>query len=367
MPAAEIQINGTPGSDVALTIATLVTLSNNNVGGEVSYLWAIADQPPGAADALSATTVAAPTFTPNKEGSYRLTLVVNQGLTTEVSDSVIAAVPQLKTLERVPAAGETTEADATDGWAVAADGFLRRLDALLADSGLRVGVADATLAAGDVVRVVAATVIKVGLPGEETLPRFGAADATDAQIGDYTLGVVVSKVGGGSAAADELVIVRTAGLFGGLVGAPSVGDRVFVSDAGALALTAGTYTRGVGVVADVGATWTADLRTLGDNSSVASALNIVEPTASPYVVQTSDQVVLVNPSPPVAFAVTLPAGATHTTRRLYVKDKTGNASSTNVTITAGGGETIDGAASVTLASDFGAVTLVFNGTEWSIV
>ena len=50
-----------------------------------------------------------------------------------------------------------------------------------------------------------------------------------------------------------------------------------------------------------------------------------------------------------------------------VKDKTGTAAANNITINANGAETIDGAGSQLLAINYESVTLVFSGTEWSIV
>jgi hypothetical protein len=61
--------------------------------------------------------------------------------------------------------------------------------------------------------------------------------------------------------------------------------------------------------------------------------------------------------------ITLPAG---TVGKVYVvKDISGDAITNLITITAS--TTIDGAASATINSPYGSVTLIFNGTEWNIV
>ena len=121
MPAAQISINGVPGSNADLPINTLVQLNNVGIGGEVTYAWSILDQPIGAADALSNPAIVNPTITLKKEGSYLIRLVVNAGLASEKIDTRVAAVKHLKTRLRVPAAGEKLEVDVVDGWATTAE------------------------------------------------------------------------------------------------------------------------------------------------------------------------------------------------------------------------------------------------------
>lgn len=106
-----------------------------------------------------------------------------------------------------------------------------------------------------------------------------------------------------------------------------------------------------------------------ENEAVAigGALNIVEAVATPYAVTATDDVVLVNPAVPAPFVVNLPAGATHTPKKIIIKDKTGTAAVNNITINANGAETIDGAASFVLNNNYTGVQLVFSGTEWSVV
>jgi hypothetical protein len=59
--------------------------------------------------------------------------------------------------------------------------------------------------------------------------------------------------------------------------------------------------------------------------------------------------------------VTLPAAALN--NFVTIKDAAGTANNTPITI-AGGGGNIDGAASITIDSNYGSVTLVSNGTNW---
>lgn len=252
MPQASIEINAVPGSDDDLPINTLVQLDNQNIGGELSYLWAILDQPPGTADVLSSTTIQNPTFTPKKEGTYLIKLTVNQGLATEQSQSVIAAIRQLKTRERIPAAGETTEDDAADGWAIANNSMLLRMDRLLSDPGEVYGVnaSGGVLVKGDVVRVIAASIIKAGLPGQETVPGFTKALATTPGDIDELLCVVLSDSFGATSVANGAIMrVKLWGQVLGLpLGAGAVGDSVYVSDAGAVSATPGTNRRRIGSI-----------------------------------------------------------------------------------------------------------------------
>lgn len=253
---AQITINAVIGSDDDLPIDTLVQLDNNNLGDETTFLWEILDQPPGAVDALSSTTIQNPTFTPKKEGSYLVKLTVNLGAGDEKTDMVIAAVRQLKTRERIPAAGETIEADTADGWATAQNSMLRRIDTLLTDSGKFVGsnTHGGVLTKGDVVRVTSTATIKAGLPGEEKIAGLVKAPATLVSNIDELLSVVEGDVDGNTTVPNgELVVARFLGRTADLpITGGSVGDPVFVSDTATISLTPGTARRACGSIIDVG-------------------------------------------------------------------------------------------------------------------
>lgn len=260
MPQAKITVNAVVGSNVTLPINTLVQLDNQNSGGELSFAWSIIDQPPGPVDALSSVSAQNPFFTPKKEGTYLLRLIVNQGLPTEQEDRVVAAVQQLKTLERIPAAGETTEADTLDGWATAMNSLLRRMDTLLGDPGLFIGVnaSGGTLNRGDILRATASSVIKSGLPGQETVPGMSKALATTLAQVDEPLVVCEGTIsGGGSVVNGALMKFRILGRFAGNTGggAAAVGDSIYVTDTGAMSITPGTTKRKVGSAMTAGATY----------------------------------------------------------------------------------------------------------------
>ena len=255
MTQARIEINGTPGSNDALPINALVQLSNDDNLGELTYLWSILDQPPGPVDSLSATNIENPTFTPKKEGSYLLQLIVNFGLPDEKIDKAIVGIRQLKTLERIPAAGETVEVDLADGWASAMNSLLRRIDALLSDPGSLVGenTSGGVLTHGDVVRVTSGAVIKAGLPGQETVPGFTKALASSLDNMDELLCVVEGDVAGNlSVSAGELAKVRYIGRIATVpLGSGAIGDPVYVSNTATLSVSPGSYRRQVGSIMSV--------------------------------------------------------------------------------------------------------------------
>lgn len=257
MASANIEINGVAASDDDLPIDTLVSLDNANTGGELTFAWAILDKPPGSLSVLSSSSIQAPTFTPDSEGTYLLELVVNATLPSEVRDRKIVGIRQLKTRSRVPAAGETTEAGAR-GWAGASGSLLQLLDVARADPGFVVGVTGVpALNAGNTVRCTDVAVLKLGLPGEESVPSFDLADATAAANVDEAIGVIASAVdgSGGPYASGTIVLVRTHGLFLGVSGVGAVaGDPVYVSDLGTLDLVPGTNSRQIGSVAAARAT-----------------------------------------------------------------------------------------------------------------
>jgi hypothetical protein len=236
MPTAQIMVNGFVGSNDDVPINVLVQLNNNNQGGELTFSWTIIDQPPGPADALSSTIAVNPTFTPKKEGTYLIRVVVNSGLSTQQIDEQIVGVRQLKTRERVPAFTETNQDGG--GWQGAADSWLRRLDRLAADPGLVVGVnaSGGPLSRGTLVQLNHDTVIKAGLPGQEVLADFIVADPSGGLTAAYRafdepLLIVEGAVDGtvGPVANGDLVRARLFGLFTGLTvaGAPGLGVPLY--------------------------------------------------------------------------------------------------------------------------------------------
>ncbi len=255
MPAASITINGVTGSDTDLPIGVVVSLNNNNVGDESTWAWTIADKPAGSTASLTGAATTSPTFSPDVEGTYLVRLVVDAGLAGEASNQAIAAVRQLKSGLRIPAATETTEADATRGWAATTNDLLRHHDDVEYTQIVYTGSAVGPLTLGQLVYPSGVTTIKTGLPGEERVALLDTAVATSSAIAqEAAVGYVLRRADGvaGAIGATDLVVVLRRGLVCDLVGSPTVGDLVYLSDVGTIALAPGTVTRAVGVVISVG-------------------------------------------------------------------------------------------------------------------
>jgi hypothetical protein len=93
----------------------------------------------------------------------------------------------------------------------------------------------------------------------------------------------------------------------------------------------------------------------GDPSPVAS---------TPYSATTEDTLLIVSVA---NAAIQLPAGATHSTGQIIIKDATGNSSAAPLTITPFGAETIDGLPSWTIAADYASLTLRFYSGVWHLI
>lgn len=254
MPAANILVNAVAGSVFTVPINVQVQLSNQGIGGETTYNWSVVDQPEGTANNLSNALIQNPTFTPTKEGSYLIKLVVNLGLADEQTDTVVVRIAQVKTNLFIPAAGELLEADALKGWALATNRLFQKCDDVAADANVVSAIVIAGLepTANSIVRLgTRAGTILAGLPGEKILPAAVATNATTETNARGILGICIGAVDGGAIAANKLVLVRLLGLVDGtFAGSPAIGDLVFLSNTGTPALTPGTVPRVIGRVAE---------------------------------------------------------------------------------------------------------------------
>jgi hypothetical protein len=252
MPQASITINATTGSNppngTALVIGSTVQLDNTNIGGEITYLWEWLDKPEGSLSAFSNPNIQNPTFVIDSEGTYLIKLTVNRTLATEQVDTVIAAIKQLKSKIRIPAAGETQEESTARGWAEDVNRAFGVLDTNQANPARLVAYANGALSTGSVVKFDSMQTIKSTLPGEEKVPRLALVQATSTDVNSQPLFVVHSKVGGGtSVSSGDLCYVTIAGIIGPLaLSGGSAGDPVYVTDAGAVDNAAGTNTRRIG-------------------------------------------------------------------------------------------------------------------------
>lgn len=99
------------------------------------------------------------------------------------------------------------------------------------------------------------------------------------------------------------------------------------------------------------------------NIQTNDGIKITSPGAYPYTTVPQDGVILVDTSS----ARTINPLSGPTTGQMHIiKDNVGSAASNNITITPFGNN-IDGAASKTINTAYGSVTIVYNGTEWSII
>lgn len=88
-------------------------------------------------------------------------------------------------------------------------------------------------------------------------------------------------------------------------------------------------------------------------------------TTSPITVTTADGIVVSDLTVPAPVAVTLPA-VPNVGQLFYIKDGAGNAATFNITVTPLVG-LIDGAATATINTDFGSLTVAWDGSAWVIL
>lgn len=79
-----------------------------------------------------------------------------------------------------------------------------------------------------------------------------------------------------------------------------------------------------------------------------------------------EDVLVVNKSSGAATTVNLPKGG-QLNRAVIIKDGKGDAGSNNITIDGDGSETIDGATTLVISTNYQAKMLLWNGTQWNVV
>lgn len=251
MPTAAILINALVPPQ-AVPIDVLVAFSNNGTGGENTFAWTVLDQPEGAPDALIGGATPTPTLTPTKEGTYLILEVVNQGQATEQRQMAIFYVKRLLDGRRLPAAGETTEANMARGWAEEVNRQLNDIANLRSDSGRIAGpvAVNGTQAGLTVLYVSSTQTIKAGLPGAELLPTLDVAQAgTKAKVSGSLYVLDRGVVNGAAPVAGEIVWARRDGIaYGVPLAGMGVGQAVYVSNVGTLSDAPGSNPRRVGMV-----------------------------------------------------------------------------------------------------------------------
>lgn len=260
MATAQIVVNGLPGSRTDIAWGSVVSLSNSNNAGVVTWQWYILSQPEGTPVAvLTGATTANAEFPAYREGSYLIKLVVNAGLATEATDQVVAAVRELETADRIPAAGETTEVSPTEGWANTSLNQVLHRATRTANNGIVTGVVDydvgGSIQVGTLLYVSGTYTLAQGTSDARLVPEYSVALGNDQTHLSGALGIMLGAVGiGGPATSWMRIRVLMQGLYPSTVtmaAGGAVGDKVYVSNTGTLSLTAGTISRQVGTVAKV--------------------------------------------------------------------------------------------------------------------
>lgn len=97
--------------------------------------------------------------------------------------------------------------------------------------------------------------------------------------------------------------------------------------------------------------------------SSSGRVSVTAPGAYPYTVVVADYMIIVDTSA----ARTINLLASPTLGKTYtIKDSVGSASINNITVQ-GNGANIDGSSSYLINSNYGLITVIYNGTTWSIV
>jgi hypothetical protein len=108
----------------------------------------------------------------------------------------------------------------------------------------------------------------------------------------------------------------------------------------------------------------AALPTFQSGASVVG-ITSVNHAASPYTVLTTDEFLKVDVSGGVV-TIKLP-NSTTTGRVITIKDATGNAATSNISVTTvGGSVTIDGQTTYTIATNYLSITVIFDGTNYEV-
>jgi hypothetical protein len=110
---------------------------------------------------------------------------------------------------------------------------------------------------------------------------------------------------------------------------------------------------------------TSSLTDLGHLNNLYLKKTNITNTNSPYTVVSTDNVIMCSTSGG-AITINLPAASGQNERTIRIKDK-GNAATNNITIDANGSETIDGALTKVINTNYGSVTLYCDGTSWFLL
>lgn len=407
---AGLSLNGTPTVLTAQQANTLITVTPSS-GSWADYTgsssWALygpeRDTSVSLTHPTSATTLEDKTFTPYHCGNY-LVVVTTQAVaapTVPIRLTALIEVTSAYSDRGFPAPTEEYERDSIQGWSRSLESHVASyLQQSLMYRKIIVVSNDtvSSLGAGTIVKLN--TPVRMSTAGDtgatpaasafpqDTVHAAVAIDATstDAIRGDlaYLLDPLPaasgSVLGTGRAllygqipfdtqlalTADEALYLTNAGMFGsGLDTHGSV-----------LSTGPGTYKRVLGRVllpalpdlldnaGGFGAIWF-DGRSGALTNQSQAGIQPVDSLNTPYTVVVGDSFIEVDTT--TAVQVTLPEGKViGPNYEIVIKDSTGNASAANITIAASGADTIDGAATAVMSTDWDCFTLRSHSTGWYI-
>lgn len=189
----------------------------------------------------------------------------------------------------------------------------------------------------------------VALSASSTVARASASSF------DTAIGLVLKVMNSTSC------IIITHGVIEGFSTGMSVGDLYYLDEAGALSSSLPTGRRQIMGYA-VSGTDLMVMPHLPETELHGNGIRLVD--SASYTIQNFDRDILVDFAG--AVTITLPAGATHKTRRIRIKDKSGEAGTNNITVNPDGSETIEDQSSAVINGDGNSLDLVFEGTNWSV-
>jgi len=99
---------------------------------------------------------------------------------------------------------------------------------------------------------------------------------------------------------------------------------------------------------------------------LTTSLKSLTTKTAAYTTVLADDVVL-SDTTSTAFTITLGTAAVSAGKQQTIKDSGGNANTNNITIETEASETIDGASSSSIATNYGSLTVISDGTHWFII
>lgn len=96
-------------------------------------------------------------------------------------------------------------------------------------------------------------------------------------------------------------------------------------------------------------------------------LNLLRVYRKTAITLTSNGESVIGVDTSAAITITLGSSDLFVGRRLTIKDETGSAATNNITVDTEGSETIDGAASKTVSTNYGYITVYSDGTNWFVI